>query len=174
MDRIKLVLINESYEASIMDYKKEFEINNDSLDGTASLGNYDDFQSWYDRVKANIKEETVKEGCVPATTYLAVRKSDKRLIGMIDIRHRLNDYLFQYGGNIGYSIRKSERRKGYATEMLRLALEECKRMNMDKVLVTCDKSNEGSAKTIKKNGGILENEVLEDGELVQRYWITIK
>ena len=72
MDRIKLVLINESYEASIMDYKKEFEINNDSLDGTASLGNYDDFQSWYDKVKANSKEETVREGCVPATTYLAV------------------------------------------------------------------------------------------------------
>lgn len=93
---------------------------------------------------------------------------------MIDIRHRLNDYLFQYGGNIGYSIRKSERRKGYATEMLGLALEECKRMNMDKVLVTCNKCNDGSAKTIKKNGGRLENEVLEDGELIQRYWITIK
>ena len=92
---------------------------------------------------------------------------------MIDIRHRLNEYLLQFGGNIGYSVRPSQRRKGYATEMLALALEECRKLGLDRALVTCDKTNIGSAKTIQKNGGILENEVLEGDRITQRYWIAL-
>ena len=56
---------------------------------------------------------------------MAISTNDGRLIGMIDIRHRLNDYLLNFGGHIGYSIRKSERQQGYATEMLALSLLEC-------------------------------------------------
>ena len=78
------------------------------------------------------------------------------------------------GGHIGDGVRPSERRKGYATEMIKLALEECKKLGLDKVLMVCDKDNIGSARSIKKNGGVLENEVLVDGVLEQRYWITIK
>ena len=92
---------------------------------------------------------------------------------MIDIRHRLNEYLLQFGGNIGYSVRPSQRRKGYATEMLALALEECRKLGIDRALVTCDKTNIGSAKTIQKNGGVLENEVLEGDRITQRYWIAL-
>lgn len=92
---------------------------------------------------------------------------------MIDIRHRLNEYLLQFGGNIGYSVRPSQRRKGYATEMLALALEECRKLGIDRALVTCDKTNIGSAKTIQKNGGVLENEVLEGDRITQRYWIGL-
>lgn len=92
---------------------------------------------------------------------------------MIDIRHRLNEYLLQFGGNIGYSVRPSQRRKGYATEMLALALEECRKLGLDRALVTCDKTNIGSAKTIQKNGGVLENEVLEGDRITQRYWIAL-
>ena len=92
---------------------------------------------------------------------------------MIDIRHRLNEYLLQFGGNIGYSVRPSQRRKGYATEMLALGLEECRKLGLDRALVTCDKTNIGSAKTIQKNGGVLENEVLEGDRITQRYWIAL-
>ena len=92
---------------------------------------------------------------------------------MIDIRHRLNEYLLQFGGNIGYSVRPSQRRKGYATEMLALALEECRKLGLNRALVTCDKTNIGSAKTIQKNGGVLENEVLEGDRITQRYWIAL-
>ena len=104
---------------------------------------------------------------------MALSTTDNHLIGMIDIRHRLNDYLLNFGGHIGYSIRKSERRQGYATEMLSLALKECEKLNINKVLVTCDKNNIGSTKTIQKNNGKLENEVSEGDSITQRYWIKL-
>jgi len=78
-----------------------------------------------------------------------------------------------YGGHIGYGIRPSERKKGYATKMLELALALCRQKGMEKVLLTCDKGNIGSAKTMSKNGAVLENEVEENGKTVQRYWITL-
>ena len=79
-----------------------------------------------------------------------------------------------HGGHIGDGIRPSERRKGYATQMVGLALEECKRIGIKKVLMVCDKDNIGSAKSITKNGGILENEQKEDGKVEQRYWIDLE
>ena len=97
------------------------------------------------------------------------------LLGAVDIRHYLNDYLLQYAGHIGDGIRPSERRKGFATEMIRLALLECKQLGITKVLMVCDKINIASAKSIIKNGGILENEFLdEDGEVQQRFWIKLE
>ena len=96
-----------------------------------------------------------------------------RLIGAVNIRHELNEDLLLYGGHIGDGVRPSERKKGYATEMIRLALIECKKLGINKVLITCDKDNIGSRKSIINNGGIKENEVMEDGEILERYWITI-
>ncbi len=173
MDRIELIIPSEEYKEQIFEYKDEFIKYGDTLYGTAGLKNADTFEEWYTAIVDNSKVETVKAGHVQATIYLVVRKSDLRLVGMINIRHRLNELLLKFGGHIGYSIRKTERRKGYATEMLKLALEKCRTMNMDKVLITCDKVNIASAKTIINNGGVLENEILEDNEIVQRYWINL-
>lgn len=92
----------------------------------------------------------------------------------MNIRHYLNDKLFETGGHIGDGIRPSERRKGYATAMIGLALEECRKLGIDRVLICCDKDNIGSAKSIQRNGGVLENEVEENGNSVQRYWIELQ
>ena len=92
----------------------------------------------------------------------------------VNIRHELNDYLLNYGGHIGDGVRPSERRKGYATKIIDLALKECQKLNIDKVLLVCDKDNIGSAKSIKNNGAILENEIVKDGKTIQRYWIEIE
>ncbi|MDP4087044.1 MAG: GNAT family N-acetyltransferase [Bacillota bacterium] len=172
MNRLTLVLPTLEHKEMILDYKKEFIENGDSMDGTAGLRNAETFEEWYSAICDNSKEDTVREGLVPATTYMAISKDDGGLIGMIDIRHYLNDHLFKFGGHIGYSIRKSERRKGYATEMLGLALIECAKLDIKNVLITCDKNNTASAKTIIKNGGILENEVPEGNRITQRYWIS--
>ena len=92
----------------------------------------------------------------------------------MQIRHFLNEKLLNYGGHIGDSVRPSERRKGYATEQIRLALGKCKELGIDNVLMDCDKTNIGSAKAIQNNGGVLENEIYVENELVQRYWISLK
>ncbi|WP_160672243.1 GNAT family N-acetyltransferase [Clostridium sp. C8-1-8] len=174
MNRLKLILPTPDYKEMILDYKREFIKNGDSMDGTAGLANSETFEEWYSALCDNLKEETVRKGLVPATTYLALSRDDNHLIGMIDIRHRLNDYLLNFGGHIGYSVRKSERQKGYATEMLSLALKECLKLDIKKVLITCDNDNIASAKTIINNGGKLENEVENDGPVTQRYWITLE
>lgn len=173
MKRLKLVLPTSEDKEKLMDYKREFVENGDSMDGTAGLANAKTFEEWYSAFSDNLDEETVRETLVPATTYMAISINDGHLIGMIDIRHRLNDYLLNFGGNIGYSIRKSERQQGYATEMLSLALKECKKLNIKKVLITCDKNNLASSKTIKNNNGKLENELTEGNEITQRYWVTL-
>jgi len=173
MNRLKLVLPTPEYKEKLMDYKREFIENGDSMDGTAGLKDAETFEEWYSAFCDNLSEETVRDGLVPATTYMAISTYDDRLIGMIDIRHILNDYLLKFGGHIGYSIRKSERQQGYATEMLSLALIECEKLNIKKALITCDKNNVASAKTITNNGGKLENEIAEGNGITQRYWITL-
>lgn len=112
---------------------------------------------------------------VPASTYFLINKNTGKILGAVNIRHKLNDYLLAKGGNIGYGVAPSERRKGYATLMLKTALEECRDLGMKKALVTCNKNNIGSAKTIGYNNGVFENEITEeDGNIICRYWIDIE
>jgi predicted acetyltransferase len=173
MQRIKLILPTAMHKEQVAEYKREFELHGDSMDGTSGLSTAENFEEWLKAVEDNLHEDTVREGLVPASTYLAIRIDDGKLVGMIQIRHELNDYLMQFGGHIGYSVRKSERRKGFAKEMLKLALMKCKDLKIERALVTCDKENIGSAKTILGNGGVLENEVDEGERITQRYWIKV-
>ncbi len=96
------------------------------------------------------------------------------MVGAVNIRHYLNEALLLNGGHIGDGVVPSERRKGIATAMISLSLEECRKLGIDQVLMVCDKENVGSAKSIINNGGILENEVVVDGVTEQRYWIKLK
>ena len=112
------------------------------------------------------------EGFVPSSTYWLVNNRN-RVLGAIDIRHVLTEKLLFRGGHIGYGIRPSERRKGYATKMLSFALERCSFLGIPRVLITCAKDNIGSAKTIIKNRGVLDSEDAENGEIFQRYWIDL-
>lgn len=85
----------------------------------------------------------------------------------------MNEALLLNGGHIGDGVRPSERRKGIATKMISLALDECRKLGIQKVLMVCDKDNVGSAKSIRNNGGVLENEIIVDGVVEQRYWIEL-
>lgn len=173
---LKLVFPTEEYKEQIEEYLKEhFENGEYELAGDGGLDRIKNFDDWLLKVKRDLSEETIKENRMPATLFLGVRKSDNKVIGTIQIRHRLNESLLKNGGHIGDGVRPSERRKGYATEMIRLALEECKKIGINRVLMVCFKDNIGSAKSIINNGGILENELpAEDGKIDQRYWISLK
>ncbi len=108
---------------------------------------------------------------LPCTNYFLVDDTN-RIVGMIDIRHELNEHLHQVGGHIGYGVRPSERRKGYATRMLAEALKVTEGLGIDAVLVTCNDDNIGSTKTIENNGGVEDTSFIEvDGTVVRRFWI---
>ncbi|MCL2228520.1 MAG: GNAT family N-acetyltransferase [Firmicutes bacterium] len=114
------------------------------------------------------------DGYVPASQFVAVRQTDGKIVGSVNLRHRLSEHLLNSGGHIGYMVAHDERQKGYAKEMLRLCLPEAKKLGIDRVLVTCKKANEASRRTILANGGVLENEIPYNGEILQRYWINNK
>lgn len=113
------------------------------------------------------------EGLVPDSTFFCLDTDRGIFVGAVNIRHRLNEGLLLNGGHIGDGIRPSERRKGFATKMIALALEECRKLEIERVLMVCDKNNLGSAKSIVNNGGMLENEVVVNGVTEQRYWIDL-
>ena len=115
-----------------------------------------------------------RDGLVPDVTFFALDTERDLFVGAVNLRLWLNERLLFDGGHIGDGIRPSERRRGYATEMIRLALIECKKLGIKRVLMVCDKDNIGSAKSIVRNGGVLENEITdEDGTVEQRYWIEL-
>lgn len=172
---LKLIKLTKEYEKQLGEMIDEWildqEINHTNRSPWAIFKNdYHNFDYYLEHLE--LKEAA--EGLVPDSVFFLLDESRDRLLGAINIRHYLNDSLLKEGGHIGDGIRPSERRKGYATEMIRLALIECKKLGIDKVLMTCDKENIASAKSIIKNGGILENEfVNSDGKVEQRYWISI-
>lgn len=172
-DTLILVKPTEEFKDAVLGYREEFVAASDRH-GTAALSEAASFEEWLQRVRDFEDEKTVKAGYVPSSTYLAIREDDGRLVGMVSIRHRLTEALEFEGGHIGYSVRRSERRKGYATQMLKRALSICAEMGIDKALVTCDKGNTGSIRVIEANGGVLQSEFTNDDDArVRRYWIAV-
>lgn len=175
-NEIKLVVPTQEYKEQVMECRRIFLENNETFAGCSGLEEVNSYEEWIDF--ENRLSNKYGENYVPSTVFLAVRIKDNKLIGIIDFRHKLSDFLYNYGGNIGYSIVLAERRKGYGKEMLRLMLEHCKKQGVHRVLITCDKENIGSSKTIIANGGILENEIIDEVNLaesgmIQRYWISL-
>lgn len=158
----------------VLAYRQAFLAVGDHLDGTNGLRDQADFEVWLASCQANLSPDTVPSHLVPATTFLAF-DSVGQLVGMIDLRHQLNAYLAQYGGHIGYSVHTAHRRKGYAKGMLAQVLLKAKQLGLSRVLITCDRENVPSQRTILSQGGVMENEVLDphDGQMTQRYWVDL-
>jgi len=131
---------------------------------------YRDFENYLENLE--VKDDS--QGLVPDSTFFCLDEDKDIFVGAVNIRHYLNAGLLLNGGHIGDGVRPSQRRKGIATTMIGLALEECKKLGIERVLMVCDKENIGSAKSIQRNGGVLENEVVVDGVVEQRYWIEVR
>ena len=167
---IKLERPIKEYEAEALAFKKEFIDNGEqTINGSELLDQMDSYDEWLKSVSDNTSQETVNPSWVVTDTYFAFDENN-RLVGIIDLRHNLNDFLKDFG-NSGYSVRPSERRKGYATEMLRLIIERAAEIGLGKLQLSVERTNEPSVKTILKNGGKYERSFTFEGEDADVYMI---
>ena len=126
------------------------------------------YEDWLETIQLAEAGLSLPEGFVPYIQLISFA-ADGQAVGFLNLRLRLNDYLLQEGGHIGYSIRPYARGKGLAKEQLRQGLQVAKSKNIKRVLVTCDGDNGASRAVILANGGALED--IRGGK--ERYWIDI-
>ena len=165
MEKMRLVRPTMNYEKELLAFRREFIESGDSMDGSSSLRRYENIKDWLMMLD---KMEDL---------FLYVREADQKVVGMIQIRRGLNDFLENYGGHIGYCVRPSERRKGYAKAMLQETLVYCRQtLGLPFVLISCLENNEASRRTILSNGGKYINTVFwnERNVNLQRYQIDLE
>lgn len=176
---MKFVLPEDSYEEKAKEYLREFREYQSDLVGCGGLEQYldsDSFAAWTQKVMEDLDLSGIVPGHIPTYTYFYVREEDERLVGMVNIRLALTDFMEKEGGHIGYSIRPSERGRHYGIRLLKEALEFCRMLGLDEVILSCSKDNAASAKVIKNCGGQLEAEFYSDTfrDTIQRYRILQK
>ncbi len=173
MERIQLVTPTADHEGVVWDYRREMLEAGVSLDGGSGLGKAPSAADWLQQVRLMARKETCPEDKVPDSLFLAIRESDGRMVGVIDLRQfEEHPVLSVWGGHIGYSVRPSEHRKGYGTEMLRQMLLFAREKGLEKVMITCHDGNIASEKIIRKNGGVYEKSVQVEGQgTIKRFWI---
>lgn len=176
MEKLKLVKPTKEYKEKAIDYINEFYEYNSQINGVGGLNRYlNDYNGWLNKLEED-RNRIASEKKVPTETYFLVRNRDNKIIGMTNIRLELNEKLRKFGGNIGYSIRPTERRKGYNKINLYLALLVCKKHGIKEVFLDCDKDNLGSAKTMQALGGSMIRECYDSENvkcIVQYYKIDV-
>lgn len=177
MEKLKHVKPSKEYEQEALEYINEFYEYNSDINGTGGLQRYlDNYDGWLEKLEED-RTRIPNEEKVPTETYFLVRENDNKIVGMINIRLTLNENLKKFGGHIGYSIRPTERKKGYNKVNLYLGLLCCKEHGISEVLMDCDNSNLGSAKTMQALGGKLIREYYDDTYAhctVQDYIINVE
>lgn len=178
MERLELIFPTVALENQAIDFRQEhFDNKQYIINGSALRGKTESYSEWLKAVHTNADEKTVDKNWVVSKTFFAIQKEDKKIVGIIDIRHDIesNEMLRKYGGHIGYDIRPTERNKGYATEMLRLALEYFRNIGLERVMLGCYSDNISSIRVIEKCGGKLADRFpYTDGRPMQTYYIRIK
>jgi len=173
---LKLIKLDKTYEKQLGEMIEEFK--KDQIENHTNHSPWKIFRNDYhdfDYYLANLENDTDTEMFVKDSVFFCLDEERNRLVGAVNIRHHLNESLLFDGGHIGDGIRPSERRKGYGTKIIELALKECEKLGIYDVLITCDDTNIASEKAIIKNGGIYENSVIDEDECtVKRYWIRLR
>lgn len=167
-----LIKASRAYQQEITDYMDEWLRSGERI-VPASVNKpllHEDFDAYCASLEVGEGHPTL----VPDSTFFCLDRDSGQVVGAVNIRHRLNEGLLYSGGHVGDGVRPSARRKGVASAMIALALEECRKLGIPRVLMTCDKDNIASAKSIQHNGGVLEDERMSEGKLIQRYWIDLE
>jgi len=174
-DQLKLIAPTETLKDSYLSYVAEARAADELLVPWVLGFEADDFGALLKRLVDASDGEGIEEDFVPHTTYWAVDAAGDEVIGVVNVRHSLNDFLMREGGHVGYSIRPSLRGRGCATRQLALALQKAREMGIRRALIVCERDNAASAAVIERNGGVFENEVIseETGKTMRRYWIEL-
>lgn len=143
-------------DRAIMAFREDYLAAGEGTETLGSLAQCSSTCEWLDRITPFREEATTPPGRVPTRFYLYQREEDSKIVGLVQIRHPLNAYYEKYAGHIGYTICPSERRKGYASQLLQSSLQLCQAMGLGDILVCCAPDNEGSKRTILRCGGIWE------------------
>lgn len=179
MERFYLEIPSIERKNEIIDYINEFVLYNSDIHGTGSLDKILEgytFEQALERcLNMQDKEYAKKLGRCQSKTFLLIRENDDKIVGTINVRWNLTESMKQFGGNIGYGIRPTERRKGYNKINLYLGLIEAQKLGLDRVMLDCDVNNLGSAKTMQSLGGVLERTEVNpsDGVLTSVYWFNV-
>ena len=170
---LRLIEPTMEYDREILDFRQAFLDAGCPMDGSGSLLRCASTREWLDRMEAGKDPAAVAPGRVPATQYVCVRETDGAVVGVLQIRHFLNEALEQFAGHVGYSVRPDERRKGYGTRMLHDALPLCRSFGIKRALVCCRLDNEASRGVILNNGGVFDGTVWapDRARWIERYWI---
>ena len=169
-----LQLPGERWKHSYLSLVQEFRANREPLIPFVLDFPTDDFGTFLENLSNCSAGKALPGNFVPHTTYWLVDENDA-VVAVSNLRHRLTDSLRVEGGHVGYGVRPSARRCGYGARILAETLKKAKEHGIDRALLTCAKTNSGSAKIIVKNGGVLDSEefIPTRDAVVQRYWILI-
>lgn len=172
--QVRLVEPSMEYRDAYMSFYEDWKQSGEQIVPWVVAKDPADFKAMLEFLHSEDREDKLTNvQWVPHTTYWLINEQQE-IVGAVNFRHRLNERLLQSGGHLGYGIRPSFRRRGYATTLLALALEKARERGLARVLVVCDQGNLGSERTILNNDGQFESEYVEaDGNVVRRFWIEI-
>lgn len=176
MNKDKLILrtLRLEDELSFLKALDEFSSSGSNMEFAFQYNPQESFKYYVDKVNSWPNSNNASDSFVPNTYFVGI--INKTVVGRVSFRHHLNPFLERIGGHIGYCVIPSQQRKGYATEMLKQALDFGRTLGLNKVLITCDTNNIGSKKVIENNGGIFESISNEPDLKIQknRYWIYLQ
>ena len=171
--RVRLVRPALAHMEQALAYRQEhFDAGEFIINGSELLDRTDSYKKWLRAVTDNAFPDTVAKDWVQTDTFFAVDEQGQ-IVGIIDLRHELNAFLRNYG-HTGYSVRPSQRRKGYATQMLSQICFLAKHIGMPELLLSVMRGNTASVRTIQKNGGVYVRSFDHDGQPADVYRITLR
>ncbi len=171
-DEFLLIKPDEKYLTDILAYRQEFLDAGDEFHGDCALRHFNDPNEWLKYNRSLENHEMTGSSWIEFDQYIMIRKSDERVVGMINYRSTNDEKLADYAGEIGFSVRPFERNKGYAKAMLKSCIKKCSEHGIRSAVLTCNKDNIASKKTIIACGGIFERNSIVNPN-TERYIIQL-